>query len=133
MTEDNSPYNSHMTIIPADSNIPDVYRSNKVKSFKTACFDTGVKKLLANYSYIDKTKEYMWLLSSSPKILLIRPRRFGKSTTLNFLEFICQGVESRQYFKGTYIYDQPWTDFENKYLDKEGDTIEINSEDDKKE
>eukprot|EP00477_Mikrocytos_mackini_P001317 GAHX01001412.1.p1 GENE.GAHX01001412.1~~GAHX01001412.1.p1 ORF type:complete len:526 (-),score=90.62 GAHX01001412.1:511-2088(-) len=132
MTEHNTTEDNNLIANLTDSNISDLYRPNKVKSFKIASCDNTVETLLRNNSFIDKTKEYMWLLSSSPKILLIRPRRMGKSTTLNFLKFICRGPESREFFKGTYIYNQPWTDFANQYIDIEGNTIKINSEEDKK-
>ena len=57
--------------------------------------------------YVDKTK-YIYSLISSKSIdnifFLSRPRRFGKSLTVDTLEQIFRG--NRELFKGLYIYDK---------------------------
>eukprot|EP00477_Mikrocytos_mackini_P001636 GAHX01001762.1.p1 GENE.GAHX01001762.1~~GAHX01001762.1.p1 ORF type:complete len:417 (-),score=52.93 GAHX01001762.1:704-1954(-) len=65
----------------------------------------------------------MMLISSNSNAILIRPRRFGKTITLNFLQLIFQGRSSKKYFKGTYIYDQPFINGYGQHLDKNGDII----------
>lgn len=64
----------------------------------------------SNYDcvYVDKT-EYIYNLACIPKrIFISRPRRFGKSLTLNTIATLFEkGVDP--YFKGTWIYDK-WKD-----------------------
>ncbi len=59
----------------------------------------------SNYIYVDKT-EYIYNLTSNYKrVFFSRPRRFGKSLTLNTIGTLFEkGVEP--YFKGTWIYDK---------------------------
>ena len=55
-----------------------------------------------NYLYVDKTKEILHLINSYDFTFFSRPRRFGKSLTLNTIETLfTYGTEP--YFKGTYI------------------------------
>ena len=58
-----------------------------------------------NFIYIDKT-EYIYNLTKNYKrVFFSRPRRFGKSLTLNTIGTLFEkGVEP--YFKGTWIYDK---------------------------
>ncbi len=58
--------------------------------------------------YVDKT-EYIYNLALLPnRIFISRPRRFGKSLTLNTIATLFEsGIEP--YFKGTWIYDK-WKD-----------------------
>ena len=58
--------------------------------------------------YVDKT-EYIYNLAKLPnRIFISRPRRFGKSLTLNTIATLFEsGIEP--YFKGTWIYDK-WKD-----------------------
>ena len=58
-----------------------------------------------NYIYVDKTEAIYNLLSNNKKILISRPRRFGKSLLLDTIAVIFEkGVEP--YFKDTWIYDK---------------------------
>ena len=52
--------------------------------------------------YVDKTKEILHLINNNIYVSFSRPRRFGKSLTLNTIETLfTYGTEP--YFKGTYI------------------------------
>ena len=62
---------------------------------------------LNNYIYVDKTK-YIRDLIKLERVFISRPRRFGKSLTLDTIASLFEtGVEP--YFKGTWIYDK-WTE-----------------------
>ena len=62
---------------------------------------------LNNYIYIDKTK-YISDIIKLERVFISRPRRFGKSLTLDTIATLFEtGVEP--YFKGTWIYDK-WTE-----------------------
>ena len=74
--------------------------------------DTGSFKnfYLNNRIYIDKTKFIYKMLVDNPleRVFISRPRRFGKSLTLDTIGTLFEfGVDP--YFKGTYIYDK-WTE-----------------------
>ena len=81
---------------------------------------------LENFIYVDKT-EYIPKLVKLKRVFISRPRRFGKSLTLDTIATLFEtGVEP--YFKGTWIYDK-WTEptypvlrlsflnLDNSYLD----------------
>ncbi len=58
-----------------------------------------------NFIYIDKTKTIYNLLKTKKRVFISRPRRFGKSLTLDTIGTLFEkGVEP--YFKGTWIYDK---------------------------
>lgn len=60
-----------------------------------------------NCIYVDKTK-FISELIKLERVFISRPRRFGKSLTLDTIATLFEtGVEP--YFKGTYIYDK-WTE-----------------------
>ena len=62
---------------------------------------------LENYIYVDKT-EYIPKLVKLKRVFISRPRRFGKSLTLDTIGTLFEkGVEP--YFKDTWIYDK-WTE-----------------------
>ena len=62
---------------------------------------------LENFIYVDKTV-YIPQLVKLKRVFISRPRRFGKSLTLDTIATLFEsGVES--YFKGTWIYDK-WTE-----------------------
>ena len=62
---------------------------------------------LNNYIYVDKTK-YIRDLIKLERVFISRPRRFGKSVSLDNIATLFEtGVEP--YFKGTWIYDK-WTE-----------------------
>ena len=66
-----------------------------------------IKFYLNNYIYVDKTK-YIRDLIKLERVFISRPRRFGKSLTLDTIATLFEtGVEP--YFKGTWIYDK-WTE-----------------------
>ena len=61
-----------------------------------------------NYIYVDKTECIYNLIDNNKKIFFSRPRRFGKSLTLDAIGTLFEkGVEP--YFKDTWIYDK-WTE-----------------------
>ena len=61
-----------------------------------------------NYIYIDKTEYIYNLVTKYERVFISRPRRFGKSLTLNTIGTLFEkGVEP--YFKDTFIYDK-WCD-----------------------
>ena len=61
-----------------------------------------------NYIYIDKTENIYNLLKNEKKVFISRPRRFGKSLTLDTIGTLFEnGVNP--YFKDTWIYDK-WTE-----------------------
>lgn len=58
-----------------------------------------------NYIYIDKTEYIYNLTKNYERVFFSRPRRFGKSLTLNTIRTLFEkGVDP--YFKGTWIYDK---------------------------
>ena len=66
-----------------------------------------IKFYLNNYIYVDKTK-YIRDLIKLERVFISRPRRFGKSLTLDTIATLFEtGVEP--YFKGTWISDK-WTE-----------------------
>lgn len=61
-----------------------------------------------NYLYIDKTQQIHKLISDGNYYFLSRPRRFGKSLTLNTIKEIFKG--EKQLFKDLWIEDNwDWT------------------------
>ncbi len=58
----------------------------------------------AGWLYVDKTKWIYKLLNSGMCFFLSRPRRFGKSLTVNTLKELFRG--NKELFKGLYIYDK---------------------------
>ncbi|MBO6258133.1 MAG: AAA family ATPase, partial [Succinivibrio sp.] len=65
----------------------------------------NIEKFSQNdYIYIDKTEYIYNLIENNERIFISRPRRFGKSLTLNTIGTLFEkGVAP--YFKGTWIYD----------------------------
>lgn len=59
--------------------------------------------------YIDKTKEIYSLVKNHRSVLLVRPRKFGKSLLLATLEELFSG--NKELFEDTYIYE---TDYDFK-------------------
>jgi len=58
-----------------------------------------------NYIYVDKTEYIYNLIRQHERVFFSRPRRFGKSLTLNSIgTLFAKGVEP--YFKGTWIYEK---------------------------
>ena len=58
-----------------------------------------------NFIYVDKTEQIYRLIDLYPRVFISRPRRFGKSLTLNTIATLFEkGVDP--YFKGTWIYDK---------------------------
>ena len=76
---------------------------------KAIC-QTGSFEAFSMYNaiYVDKTELIYSLVSLPSRIFISRPRRFGKSLTLDTIATLFEtGVEP--YFKGTWIYDK-WTE-----------------------
>ena len=66
------------------------------------------KFYLNNQIYVDKTEYIYNLLETEERVFISRPRRFGKSLTLDTIGTLFgKGVDP--YFKGTWIYDK-WKD-----------------------
>ena len=66
------------------------------------------KFYLNNQIYVDKTEYIYNLLETEERVFISRPRRFGKSLTLDTIGTLFgKGVDP--YFKGTWIYDK-WTE-----------------------
>ena len=66
------------------------------------------KFYLNDQIYVDKTEYIYNLINNESRVFISRPRRFGKSLTLDTIATLFEsGVES--YFKGTWIYDK-WTE-----------------------
>ncbi|MBQ9274608.1 MAG: AAA family ATPase [Succinivibrio sp.] len=68
----------------------------------------GIEDFADNdYIYVDKTEYIYKLVKKYKRVFFSRPRRFGKTLTLNIIGTLYEeGVEP--YFKGTWIYDK-WT------------------------
>ena len=62
---------------------------------------------LNNYIYVDKT-QYIRDLIKLERVFISRPRRFGKSLTLDTIATLFE-TSVEPYFKGTWIYDK-WTE-----------------------
>ncbi len=61
------------------------------------------------FLYVDKTKKIYKLIDSGRYFFLSRPRRFGKTLTVDTLKHIFEG--NKELFKGLYIYDKwNWDD-----------------------
>ena len=72
--------------------------------------NTGSFKIfyLNNQIYVDKTEYIYNLLNNEARVFISRPRRFGKSLTLDTIATLfIKGVEP--FFKDTWIYDK-WTE-----------------------
>eukprot|EP00122_Pirum_gemmata_P009242 Pgem_evm2s8543 len=66
---------------------------------------TSIEVLLNSNYYSDKTGHAGQLLTERKPSFLIRPRRFGKSSFIDTLATIAEGVAKKEVFKGTFIYD----------------------------
>ena len=64
---------------------------------------SGIKTIVdGNYIYVDKTKEIKFLIDNYDFSSFTRPRRFGKSLTIDTVETLfTYGVDP--YFKNSYI------------------------------
>ncbi len=62
------------------------------------------KIIKGNYIYVDKTEKLYELLEAGQYFFLSRPRRFGKTLTVDTLKHIFEG--NKDLFKGLYIYDK---------------------------
>ena len=59
----------------------------------------------SDFIYVDKTEYIYNLVKNYKRVFFSRPRRFGKSLTLNTIGTLFEkGVDP--YFKGTWIYDK---------------------------
>ena len=106
-----------------------VNNTNEFIEMKTIAEGQSLANLiLRDRIYVDKTKYIFSLLRSHERVFISRPRRFGKSLTLDTIGTLFEyGVEP--YFKDTWIYDK-WS--ENTYpvlrlnfLEFKKDDIEI--------
>jgi hypothetical protein len=64
-----------------------------------------------NYIYVDKTEFIFNLINSGKYYFLSRPRRFGKSLTIDTIKCLFEG--KKELFEGLYIYDK-WN-WDEKY------------------
>lgn len=70
--------------------------------------DSFVELRSGNNIYVDKTNDIYKIISSYSRVFFSRPRRFGKSLTLDTIATLF-GLGKDPYFKGTFIYDK-WTE-----------------------
>ena len=65
----------------------------------------NIENFVDRYIYVDKTEYIYNLINNHERVFFSRPRRFGKSLTLNTIGTLFEkGVEP--FFKGTWIYDK---------------------------
>ena len=104
-------------------------KENRFIKMKTIAEGQSLANLiLRDRIYVDKTEYIFSLLRNNERVFISRPRRFGKSLTLDTIGTLFEyGVEP--YFKDTWIYDK-WS--ENTYsvlrlnfLEFKKDDIEI--------
>jgi hypothetical protein len=67
-------------------------------------FQSFEKIRKGNFVYVDKTKYFYELAQSEGVYFLSRPRRFGKSLTLDTFKCLFEG--KKELFEGLYIYDK---------------------------
>ena len=86
-----------------------VNNTNEFIEMKTIAEGQSLANLiLRDRIYVDKTKYIFSLLRSHERVFISRPRRFGKSLTLDTIGTLFEyGVEP--YFKDTWLYDK-WTE-----------------------
>ncbi|BBB32966.1 conserved hypothetical protein [Thermotomaculum hydrothermale] len=82
------------------------------------------KIIKGNYVYVDKTEKIYQLIDNGSYYFLSRPRRFGKTLTVDTLKNIFEG--NKEIFEGLYIYDR-W-DWDKKYPVIRIDFSEISAE-----
>ncbi|MCR5609594.1 MAG: AAA family ATPase [Lachnospiraceae bacterium] len=102
-------------LIPSNSVKPEDGRKNKIKTLTTTIenlpLPIGVSnyiELVENYYYVDKTLMIKDFLDSRPKIsLFTRPRRFGKTLTMDMLKtfFEISENDTSVYFKDKNIWN----------------------------
>ncbi|MBN2836547.1 MAG: AAA family ATPase [Candidatus Delongbacteria bacterium] len=74
---------------------------------RIAIDQADIKSIITNnYVYVDKTKFIHKIISEGKYYFLSRPRRFGKSLSINTLREVFLG--NKELFKGLYIYDTDW-------------------------
>eukprot|EP00477_Mikrocytos_mackini_P001850 GAHX01002005.1.p1 GENE.GAHX01002005.1~~GAHX01002005.1.p1 ORF type:complete len:258 (+),score=52.61 GAHX01002005.1:59-775(+) len=98
---------------------------------KTSIKNPDVLDLLEDGKYIDKTKKLMFFLTSEDRMVCLRPRRIGKTTTINTISAIFEGHKYREWFKDTAIYNDHLENEKGEYIDNNGKLIEANSENEK--
>ncbi len=86
------------------------------------------KFYLNDQIYVDKTEYIYNLINNEARVFISRPRRFGKSLTLDTIATLFEtGVEP--YFKGTWIYDK-WTEptypvFRQSFLNLDNSSMDL--------
>ncbi len=112
-------------LIPDNATKPIDGRTNKfsqaIKVEKKLPLPIGItdyKELVSNYYYVDKTLLLKEFLDSKPKVsLFTRPRRFGKTLTMNMIKtfFEISQEDNSIYFKDKHIWN-----FGKQYQDQQG-------------
>ena len=124
---ENAKKENGLWLIPDNATKPIDGRTNKfsqaIKVEKKLPLPIGItdyKELVSNYYYVDKTLLIKEILDSKPKVsLFTRPRRFGKTLTMNMIKtfFEISQEDNSIYFKDKNIYScgQQYQDQQGKY------------------
>ena len=110
-------------LIPEDAPIPADGRTQKKSALSIRPLPIGVsdfKDAVKHYYYIDKTELIKDVLDELPKVsLFTRPRRFGKTLTMDMLRVFFEKTEedTSQYFtdKKIWAYGEKYTQYQGKY------------------
>ena len=122
---ENAKKGNGLWLIPDNATKPIDGRTNKfsqaIKVEKKLPLPIGItdyKELVSNYYYVDKTLLLKEFLDSKPKVsLFTRPRRFGKTLTMNMIKtfFEISEEDNSIYFKDKHIWN-----FGKQYQDQQG-------------
>ena len=122
---ENAKKENGLWLIPDNATKPIDGRTNKfsqaIKVEKKLPLPIGItdyKELVSNYYYVDKTLLLKEFLDSKPKVsLFTRPRRFGKTLTMNMIKtfFEISEEDNSIYFKDKHIWN-----FGKQYQDQQG-------------
>ena len=112
---ENAKKENGLWLIPDNATKPIDGRTNKfsqaIKVEKKLPLPIGItdyKELVSNYYYVDKTLLLKEFLDSKPKVsLFTRPRRFGKTLTMNMIKtfFEISEEDNSIYFKDKHIWN----------------------------
>eukprot|EP00477_Mikrocytos_mackini_P001344 GAHX01001441.1.p2 GENE.GAHX01001441.1~~GAHX01001441.1.p2 ORF type:complete len:121 (+),score=18.70 GAHX01001441.1:43-363(+) len=75
----------------ARTNTGGLKKQRPLYDFNSTMKNTGIIKMLENGRYIDKTKTILFFLISTNRMICLRPRRMGKTTTIKTISAIARG------------------------------------------
>ncbi|MGN1103567.1 MAG: AAA family ATPase [Candidatus Coproplasma sp.] len=109
--------------IPYNAVFPTEATENTNNSTKIKPLPVGIsdfKKATSDYYYVDKTLLIRDFLDSKPQVsLFTRPRRFGKTLTMDMLRVFFEKTEedTSKYFKDKYIWScgEDYTSYQGQY------------------